>query len=126
MIAVFVREQDTIKLIRRYTASLEAQDELARAQSSIDQNLAMIGCDEGTISGATAAEHGQTEHARYLATAFRFAQIEFARETELNRAVAQSENATLFRIVIERPESANLFEAPHPIQRIKVVGVAGG
>jgi hypothetical protein len=67
MIAVFVREQDTIQLIRCYAASLEAQDELARAQSSIDKNLAMIGRDEGTISGAAAAEHGQTEHARYLA-----------------------------------------------------------
>ena len=39
----------------------------------------MIGSDERAIPGAATAEHGETEHARYLAAEFRFAQIEFAK-----------------------------------------------
>jgi hypothetical protein len=39
----------------------------------------VIGGDESAIPGAAAAEHGETEHAPYLAAGFRFAQIEFAK-----------------------------------------------
>jgi hypothetical protein len=41
---------------------LKADDDLARAQSTIDQNPAVIGGDESAIPSAAAAEHGQTEH----------------------------------------------------------------
>jgi hypothetical protein len=39
----------------------------------------MIGCDKSAIPGTATAEHGETEHAPYLAAEFRFAQIEFAK-----------------------------------------------
>ena len=38
MVAMFVREEDAIELLGSDTAEREAQDELTRAQSSIDQN----------------------------------------------------------------------------------------
>ena len=63
MIAVLVREQNTVELLRGHPALLETPDELARAQSAVDQNLAMIRGEERAIPGAAAAEHGQTEHA---------------------------------------------------------------
>jgi hypothetical protein len=63
MIAVLVREQDAIELAERHAALFETQDDLPRAQSTIDKNLAMIGRDEGAVSGAAAPEHRQTEHA---------------------------------------------------------------
>jgi len=62
MITVFVCEEDAIKLVRRDAAMLETQYQLARAQSAIDENLAVIGCDERTVSPAPAAEHRQAEH----------------------------------------------------------------
>jgi hypothetical protein len=43
-------------------ALFQSDDNLARAQSAIDQNAAMIGGNEGTVPGAAAAEHGQAEH----------------------------------------------------------------
>ena len=46
----------------RDAALFEPDDDLARTQSAIDQNAAMIGGSEGTVPGAAAAEHGQTEH----------------------------------------------------------------
>ena len=62
MIAVFMREKHAIKLFRRYAAECKPQDELTGAQSAIDQNPAMIGCDQRAVSSAAAAEHRQTEH----------------------------------------------------------------
>jgi len=63
MIAMLVCEQNAIELIWGHAASLEAENNLPRAQPTIDQQSAMIGCDEGAVSGAAATEHGQTEHA---------------------------------------------------------------
>src|SRR5438128_5809273 len=62
VITVFVCEEDAIKLLRRDAAVLQTQYQLARAQPAIDENLAVIGCDQRTISRAPAAEHGQAEH----------------------------------------------------------------
>ena len=62
MIAMFVGEEDAIELFGRDSALGEAQDELPRAQSAIDQHPAMIGRDERAVSRAPAPEHGQTEH----------------------------------------------------------------
>ena len=62
MIAVLVREQDAIELLRRNAAMLETQRQLSRAQPAIDQKLAMIGCDQCAVSRAPAAEHRQAEH----------------------------------------------------------------
>ena len=67
MIAVLVGEKDAIELVRRDTALGQAQDELARAQSTVDQKPAMIGRDERTVSRAPAAEHRQSEHVRLVA-----------------------------------------------------------
>ena len=77
MIAVLVRKQDAIELFGRHPALLEAEDDLARAQSTIDENFAMIGRNESAIPGTAAAEHGETEHAPYLAAMFHFAQIKY-------------------------------------------------
>ena len=63
VIAVFVREQDAIELFGRHAALFETQNDLARAQSAIDENFAVIGRDQRAIPGAAAAEHGETEHA---------------------------------------------------------------
>ena len=69
MVAMFVRKEDAIELLGSNTAEREAHDELARAQSSIDQNATMIGGDERAVPGAAAAEHGQTEHIRLVTDA---------------------------------------------------------
>src|SRR5256885_12386471 len=67
VIAVLVCQQHAVELRRRDSALLEADDDLSRAQSAIDQNPAMIGRDQRAISCAAATEHGQSEHARLVA-----------------------------------------------------------
>ncbi len=62
MIAMLVREKDAIQLIGRDAALGQTQYQLPRAQTAIDKNLAMIRCDQRTVSRAAAAEHGQAEH----------------------------------------------------------------
>ena len=62
MIAVFVREKHAVKLCWRNAALLEAQHQLPRAQPAIDENLAMIGCNQRAVPRAPASEHGQAEH----------------------------------------------------------------
>ena len=62
MIGVLVRENHTVELLRHYAALLQTQDNLARAQTAIHENLTVIGCDQGAIPRAPAAEHGQAEH----------------------------------------------------------------
>jgi hypothetical protein len=57
-----VCEKDAIELLRCDAAMLETQHQLSRAQPAIDKNFAMIGCDQGAVSRAPAAEHGQAEH----------------------------------------------------------------
>src|SRR5947208_1806073 len=67
VIPMLVRQKHAIKLRRRDSALLKADDDLSRAQSAIDQNPAMIGRDQRAISCAAAAEHGQSKHARLVA-----------------------------------------------------------
>src|SRR5436309_15963864 len=62
MIAMFMGKQDAIQLLRHYAALLQTQNQLPRAQPAIDKNFAMIGCDQGAVSRAPAAEHNQAEH----------------------------------------------------------------
>ena len=69
VIAMFVREENAIELARGDSALFEPQDELTRAQSTINEQPAMIGRDKRAISGAAAAEHGETEHVRLVADA---------------------------------------------------------
>jgi len=71
VIAMFVGEKDAIELVRGDSALSQAQDELSRAQSAVDQEAAMIGGDQRAISGAPAPEHRQTEHVRLVADAIR-------------------------------------------------------
>ena len=62
VIAMFVGEEDAIKLLGSNAALSEAQDKLSRAQSAVDQQPAMIGRDERAVSRAPASEHRQTKH----------------------------------------------------------------
>jgi hypothetical protein len=62
MIAMLVRKQNAVEVFRRDSALLEPKNNLPCAQSTIDQNLAMIRRDKRAVSGAAAAEHPQTEH----------------------------------------------------------------
>ena len=62
VIAMFVSEKHAIQLIGRDAALGQTQYQLPRAQAAIDKNLAMTGCDQGAVSRAAAAEHGQAEH----------------------------------------------------------------
>jgi hypothetical protein len=41
---------------------LKAQHDLPRAQTAINENLAMLGSNQRAVPGAPAAEHDQTEH----------------------------------------------------------------
>ena len=77
MVAVLVREENAIEPVRRHAALFKAQDHLPGAQSSIDKNFAVISRDKRAVPGTAAAEHGETEHAPYLAAMFRFAQIKY-------------------------------------------------
>src|SRR5581483_5049486 len=86
VVAMFVGKEDTIELLRSDTALLEADRDLARTEPAIDQNPAMIGGDERAVSGTAAAEHCQTEHERYLETAFHFSQIKFTRRAKISPA----------------------------------------
>src|SRR5213075_635239 len=92
VIPVLVRQEHAIELRRRDSALLEADDDLSRAQSAIDQNPAMIGRDQSAISCAAAAEHGQSEHARLVAdpTPIHKSEMIFVRKNcELTRAARQ-------------------------------------
>ena len=62
VIAMLMCKKQTVELLRGNATLLKADDDLARAQSTIDQNPAVIGGNERAIPGAAAAEHGQTEH----------------------------------------------------------------
>src|SRR6266850_1419501 len=67
MVAVLVGQENAVEFVRGKPAEREPEEELARAQAAIDEQPAMIGRDQRAIARASAAEHGQTEHARYLA-----------------------------------------------------------
>ena len=62
VIAMLMSKKQSIELLRGYPTLLKPDDDLARAESAIDQNVAVTGGNEGAIPGAAAAEHGQTEH----------------------------------------------------------------
>jgi hypothetical protein len=62
VICVFVRENNTVELLRPDATLLQTQHDLPRAETAINENFAMIGGDERAISRASAAEHGQAEH----------------------------------------------------------------
>jgi hypothetical protein len=62
MVAVFVREKYAVELLRRYATLFQAQCQLSGAESTIDENLAMIRCNQRAVSRAAATKHGQAEH----------------------------------------------------------------
>ena len=62
VIAMLVSKKQSIELLGGNATLLKPDDDLTRAQSAIDQNVAMTGGNESAIPGAAAAEHGQTEH----------------------------------------------------------------
>jgi len=62
VIGVLVCKNDAVELLRRHAALLQPQHDLSRAQSAINENLAMFGCDQRAVSRAPAAEHGEAEH----------------------------------------------------------------
>ena len=62
VIAMLVGKQDAIELFRSDSALFEAQCQLPRAQSAINQNVAVTSGDEGAVSRTSAPQHRQTEH----------------------------------------------------------------
>jgi hypothetical protein len=62
VIRVLVRDKNPVKLCRRDATLFKTQSDLARAETAIDKELAMISGDQRTISRAPAAENGQAEH----------------------------------------------------------------
>src|SRR3954449_8295838 len=62
MIAVLMGEQHAVELLRFDSAEGESHHDLSRAQSTVDENPAMVGGDERGIPGAAAAEHREGEH----------------------------------------------------------------
>ena len=65
-------------------ALLQPEGDLARAQTAINQDFAVIGRDQSAVSGTAAAEQSQTEHDRYLATVCQFSQIKFTRRDKIS------------------------------------------
>jgi hypothetical protein len=59
---MLMSKKQRIDLLGSHATLLKADDDLARAQSPINQNPTVIGGNESAIPGAAAAEHGQTEH----------------------------------------------------------------
>jgi len=62
VISVFVRENNTVELLRHNAALLQTQHDLPRAQTAINENLAMISGNQRAVARAPAAEDGQAEH----------------------------------------------------------------
>ena len=62
VIGVFMRENNTVKLLWRDATLLQAQNDLPRAQTAINENIAMLGGDQRAVPRAPAAEHDQAEH----------------------------------------------------------------
>ena len=73
-------------MLRSDAALLQPEGDLARAQTAINQDFAVIGRDQGTVSGTAAAEQSQTEHDRYLVAAIQFSQIKFTRRDKISPA----------------------------------------
>jgi hypothetical protein len=64
VIAMFVGEEDSVELFWRDPTLLQTQDDLARAQSAINQDPAMISRHQSGVPSTAAPEHGEAEHAR--------------------------------------------------------------
>jgi hypothetical protein len=62
VISVFVRENNAVELLGRNATLLQAQHDLPRAQTAVNENFAMLGGDQRAVPGAPAAEHDQAEH----------------------------------------------------------------
>jgi hypothetical protein len=62
VIAMLVSKKQSIELLGGNATLLKPDYDLARAQSAIDQNPAVIGGNKSAIPGTAAAEHGQAEH----------------------------------------------------------------
>jgi hypothetical protein len=62
VISVFVRQHNAVELLGRDATLFQTQNDLPRAETSINENLAVIGGDQGAVSRAPATEHGQAEH----------------------------------------------------------------
>ena len=62
VICVFMRENNSVELLRRDAALLQAQHDLPRAETAINEDLTMVGGNQRTVSRAPAAKHGQAEH----------------------------------------------------------------
>jgi hypothetical protein len=62
VIGVFVCENNAVELQGRHATLLKTQHDLSRAQTAINENLAMLGGDQRAIPRAPAAEHDQAEH----------------------------------------------------------------
>src|SRR6266496_6051484 len=56
------REDHAVELLRRYATLLQTQHELPRLSPPSTRILAMIGCHQGVVPRAPAAEHGQGGH----------------------------------------------------------------
>jgi len=59
-----VGEENAIEFVGADPAASEAENDLAGAQAAIDEQPAMVGCDQRAVACAPAAEHRQTEHVR--------------------------------------------------------------
>jgi hypothetical protein len=66
-------------MLRDNAAQGEPDDELPCAQTPVDEQAAVIRREERGIPRAAAAEHGQTEHARFLIEAIRLHKRKAAR-----------------------------------------------
>ena len=62
VIGVFVRENNAVELPWCDAALLQTQHDLPRAQTAINENLAMVGGEQRAVSRAPAPEHGEAEH----------------------------------------------------------------
>jgi hypothetical protein len=62
VIGVLMCKNHAVELFRRYTALLQAQHDLSRAQSTIDENLAMFRRNKRAVSRAPAPKQRQAEH----------------------------------------------------------------
>lgn len=61
---MFVGQEDAIEFVRADPTVSEAENELASAQTAIDEQPAVVGCDQRAVACAAATEHPQTEHVR--------------------------------------------------------------
>ena len=123
---MLVSQQDAIELLRGNPALFQAQNDLTRAQATIDENLPVIGRDQRAVPRAAAAKHGETEHARYLADAFTLHKRKSLQQQGwlFELAIAQGENPLPFLgAVIERTKNADFFEAAQTVQCVEIFRV---